>query len=327
MQFNQDIANSLDSVKSQNLKFKAEKSYYQFVIQAFENVPSINKGQAFINNWHIEHLCTEIQKRIEKLHRGEKVKGLIVTIPPGTMKSIICTVAPAAWAWIKFPEFAHMGVSNSDGLSTGHCLQTRDIIQSDWFINNWGTTLKIREDSNQKTLFKNPMGGQRYSSGIGGTATGLHFHMVSFDDILSPDKADSEVERSNANQVMVEKFLSRHINPKSFFPLLVMQRVNDNDPVGFLLREQPDEWDLIQLPADDSEEIIPHELKENYVDGLLFPARFPRETLVSKRAQMGEQNYRTQYLLSPSSAGGNLICGFFLNTEIRPGEYSMTVER
>jgi len=224
-------------------KIEAKNSYYQFVIQAFENVPSLNKGQTFADNWHIEFLCNKIQERIIQLSKGEHTKGLIVNIPPGTMKSIICTVAPAAWAWIKFPEFSHIGVSNSESLATGHCMQTRDIVQSDWYLQNWGKDLKLREDSNQKTLFKNAKGGQRYSAGLGGTFTGLHFHMATIDDPLSPDKADSEVERSSANQTIIEKLLSRHINPKSFFPIVVMQRVHDNDPTGFLLREQPENWE------------------------------------------------------------------------------------
>lgn len=230
------------------------------------------------------------------------------------MKSIICTSAPAAWAWLRFPEFAHMGVSNSDTLSTGHCMQTRDIVQSDWYKSSWGNQFILREDSNSKTLFKNDKGGQRYSAGIGGTFTGFHFHMVTIDDPLAPDKATSEVERLNANTTIAEKILSRHINPKSFFPLLVMQRVHESDPVGYLLSTQPENWELIQLPADNSEEIIPSEWAENYSDGLLFPARFPRETLDEKRRQMTEQNYRTQYLLSPSNASGNMIKIEYINT-------------
>jgi hypothetical protein len=292
----------------------AERSFYEFVKQAFENVPTLNKGMEYSDNWHIEFLCNKIQDRIERLSRGEHCKGMIVNIPPGSMKSIICTVAPAAWAWLKFPNFAHMAVSNADALSTNHCMQTRDIILSDWYRNNWGERIKLRSDENQKTLFRNTNGGMRYSAGIGGTFTGFHFHMVSIDDPISPDKADSETERNSANTTITEKILSRHINPESFFVLVIMQRVHDNDPTGFLVREQPNNWELIQLPADNSADIIPDTLADKYTDGLLFQSRFPRETLDEKRSQMTEANYRTQYLQSPSSATGNLIQVEFFNT-------------
>jgi len=140
---------------NQRKKFKAEQSYYEFVRQAFENVPSISKGQSLVDNWHIRLLCDKIQDRIVALTKGEPVKGMVINIPPGTMKSIICTVAPVAWAWIKFPQFGHLGLSNSGTLSTTHCQMSRDIIESNWYQNNWGNVFKLRLDSTKKKFFEN----------------------------------------------------------------------------------------------------------------------------------------------------------------------------
>jgi hypothetical protein len=112
-------------------KAKAElcKRNFFFFVQEFwsEIIPDDP-----VYNWHIEYLCDELQKIVERVARREdKLYDLVINIPPGTSKSTIATVMLPAWAWTIDSRIRNLTASYSASLSTDHAVKSRDIIKSD----------------------------------------------------------------------------------------------------------------------------------------------------------------------------------------------------
>ena len=107
----------------------AEKSLSGFVKSAW---PVLEPKNQYIHNWHID-LITE---HLEAVSDGQ-IKRLIVNIPPRYMKSLCVSVMWPVWSWIKNPELRWIFTSYSQSLSTKHSIDRRQLIQSEWFQNNW----------------------------------------------------------------------------------------------------------------------------------------------------------------------------------------------
>jgi len=81
-----------------------EQSLAQFLRSSWH---IIEPGTPLIWNWHIDTVCGYL----EAFSRGE-ITRLIINIPPGTLKSIIVSVAFPAWEWISRPEERYLSISN-----------------------------------------------------------------------------------------------------------------------------------------------------------------------------------------------------------------------
>jgi predicted phage terminase large subunit-like protein len=157
----------------------------------------------------------------------------------------------------------------------------------------------VKEDSDTKQLFKvvkdNKVGGFRYATSVGGTISGFHGHFLLLDDPLNAVDALSEVKIKNANDWLDNVIYSRKVDNDVSVVILIMQRLHENDPTGYLL-EKNKNIKHICLPAIESDKVQPAELKNNYVDGLLDSKRLSKEVLEQKRIEMGDYAFSMQYL-------------------------------
>jgi hypothetical protein len=115
--------------------------------------------------------------------------------------------------------------SYSASLSIGLSVQTRRLIESDWFI-KYFPEIKLAIDENTKSRFSNKDGGLRYSTSTGGTVTGMGGDIIIIDDPQNPQLSRSEVERKNANDFFNQTLRSRLNNPKQGVFIVIMQRLN-----------------------------------------------------------------------------------------------------
>lgn len=285
-----------------------KRSYYEFVKRSFH---VLNPGTKFIDNWHIKYLCDHLQAKIESVMNGENPKDTVINVPPGSMKSTIFTICVAPWAWTRWKHFKHLGVSYVSEVASKHCRHSRKIITSDWYIKLF-SDIELIKDENKKTSFENTQSGHRYSTGIGGSATSMHFHYISVDDPQNPKKARSETLRNVANKEYDETLQSRVINPNAYYFAIVMQRLHEDDLTGYVMRKNPNRYDHIVIPAEMKTEYIePKELSENYVNSLYFPDRFPKKFIENQKIELGSFGYSGQYDQSPSPDDGGFLKPFW----------------
>ena len=131
--------------------------------------------------------------------------------------------------------------------------------------------------------------------------------IIVIDDPQNPQLARSEVERENANRFFDETLRSRLNDPEKGVFIIIMQRLHELDLTGHLLQLEPENWEYICLPAEESKDVNPPHLRANYVDGLLFGDRLSRKVLDSFKIGLGSYGYSGQYMQLPSPDEGGII--------------------
>src|SRR5215216_4513447 len=59
----------------------------------------VEQATPFVDNWHIGIICEYLEALFSL-----QLQNLIINIPPGHAKSLICSVFFPTWAWIKTPS-------------------------------------------------------------------------------------------------------------------------------------------------------------------------------------------------------------------------------
>lgn len=272
-----------------------QSNFYEF----FKFFWTAINNEKLIDNWHIKYLCDELQSVAERVFRREKKEyDLIINIPPSMSKTSILNIYFPLWCWVNDYTIPFISVSYSYQLSINISEKCRDVLRSDLF-QKYFYDIKVKEDSDTKQLFKvvkdNKVGGFRYATSVGGTISGFHGHFLLLDDPLNAVDALSEVKIKNVNEWIDNVIYSRKVDNDVSVVILIMQRLHENDPTGYLL-EKNKNIKHICLPAIESDKVQPAELKNNYVDGLLDSKRLSKEILEQKRIEMGDYAFSMQYL-------------------------------
>lgn len=199
--------------------------------------------QPYVHNWHMEVLG----EHLTALAYGE-MKRLLVNVPPGTSKSMACSVIFPAWLWGPFgwPEFKFLGGSYDEDLAIRDNRTTRRLVESDWFQDRW--PLGIASDQNEKRYFENTSRGFRQARAIR-SFTGRRGDGVVWDDPLNAEQANSDDHRNTANRVLDETLPSRLIDPVESFIMVIMQRLHEDDVSGHILTRELG-YDHLILPME-----------------------------------------------------------------------------
>lgn len=148
------------------------------------------------------------------------------------------------------------------------------------------------------------------ATSVGGSPWGRGCDTGILDDPLSADQALSDTERTKANRWINTTFRSRLNDPATGAIILVMQRLHELDPTGFLLEEEPGIWTLIRIPLEAEEDerwVFPLSGKviERRRGEILQPDRFAAAVVNEKRAC--RLVFAAHYQQRPAPAEGNLI--------------------
>lgn len=125
------------------------------------------------------------------------------------------------------------------------------------------------------------------------------------DDPLDPEEAYSPTDLHRVNRWVRETLSSRKVDKEVSVMLLVMQRLNMDDPTAqFLLRK-----DIRHLcfPAEASDQIQPAGLRAFYRQGLLDPKRLSRKVLREAEQQFGQYGFAAQFRQTPVPPGGGMF--------------------
>jgi predicted phage terminase large subunit-like protein len=282
-----------------------KESYYEFFKWAF----NILEPQTLLEDaFHIKYLCDLLQAEIERIRRKEeKDKDIIINIPPRTSKSKILSQALLAWVWIDSPHLKMISVSYSEKLAISNSKYCKDIIKSDEYQQLYGHIYQIRRDIDSAERYANDKGGERLTTTVSGTITGFGAEIICVDDPQDPKTAESESLRESVIKYWTETLFNRLTPINLGIRILLQQRLHVDDLTGFLLKNTPNDFFHVCLPAEADDNVRPIELKEKYVDGLLDPVRLGRRELVRLKGQGGSRYYVGQYQQRPVVAAGGIF--------------------
>jgi predicted phage terminase large subunit-like protein len=317
------------AIKQAQARYRCETDHLFFTRYFF----LARQGIKLLVNWH--HVL--MADAIEKVIRGE-IQNLILNLPPGGSKTEFVVINLMARGLAINPRARFLHLSGSDQLATLNSATTREIIQSDRFQELW--PLKIADDAKAKKRWNveidgAPAGGV-YATSIGGQVTGFRAgHMtpgfqgcIIIDDPIKTQDSYSKVKLEAANRSLITTVKSRRANPKTPI-IVVMQRIAENDPVGFIHGGNLDgQWTTIKIPAVLDEKYIAS-LDPKYRDMIdatqlregrmsYWAYKEPLDLLLAmERGDGSDQGgsrisrhvFSSQYQQEPVAIGGNIIKG------------------
>lgn len=295
------MARSLDMIASS--LWSENFSFREFINQAW---PILEPNNKFIDSWYIDLICEHLQ-----LVTTGEIKKLLINVPPRTGKSSLITILWPVWSWTQKPWLRFIFCSYSASLSVKHSIDRRRIIESDWFKMNWGNTVRLAEDQNQKNEYENSMRGRMFSTSVGGTLTGKGGDVLVEDDMLNPQKAESAADRAHMLSMHKNVLSSRLDNPKTGLRVIVEQRTHHMDLSAHILKNESG-WTHLNLPMRAPERsvvIFPVSRKTMIRDEheLLCPARIGETEVVDMKKTMGTRTFNAQCQQLPTAEEGNIF--------------------
>ena len=261
----------------------------------------VRPGISFKPNWHLEAMAA----KLSQVASG-KIRRLIITLPPRNLKSLYCSVALPAWFLGHYPFERVVVVSYSDLLARQHANDFRRLVRDPMYQATFSAMRLGRDTDREITTTKR---GKRIATSIDGTLTGLGGNLIIIDDPIKPGDAMSESVRARVIEWYRSTLLSRGDDKTMTRIVVVMQRVHDNDLVGYLLEQGG--FDVLNLPAiaqrTETFELGEGRFYTRQKDELLHPEHEPVDVLAELKRNMGPIAFSAQYQQSPIPLGGRII--------------------
>lgn len=273
--------------------------YYDFA--TFAERVALEDQRAYIDLPYIHRLCEVVEDCITgNLPDGKK--NLAVAIAPRHYKTTYISQALPAWCFAEIsPDCEFILTSATDRLAKVNAMACRKILAAQWFQELYPHARISRSDKNEQGYFKTAASGSLYSAGLGGTITGFGAGKVRkgfggaviIDDPLKAADASSQTMRENCVDYYVNTLKSRRNSVYNTPFILVMQRLHADDLIGWVLKNEPEDWYLCSFPAIENGK-------------LLNPITTSLEELETLK-EVAPMTYYAQYQQSPIIAGGNII--------------------
>lgn len=284
------------------------KGFIHFIRIAWPQLP---EAGTLVEEPHIELIA----RHLERMLFHPTALDMVINVPPGTSKSTICSVLFMCWAWTVDPKLKFMHVGYDESLQLRFAERAKDLIMSPWFQERWPHLEICKGERSGAGFYENTLGGQRFSTMMGGKAVGRHAHILVFDDPHKPDDLDGDpdsvaAELETAWTRFNETFSTRRADAKTFKRLCIMQRLHVNDIAGRLVAEEPDCIHL-RLPMEFEPEEAYHgpwgsDWRTAYGE-LLSPLRFPQEVVDREKRRLTTRAYAAQHQQRPTPAEGALF--------------------
>lgn len=262
----------------------------------------LDPGTTFLPNWHIDAIAWHL----EQVRLG-RIRRLIITMPPRSLKSIAASVAFPAFVHAHHPDRRLICVSYASDLATKLHNDYRAVLRSPWYRELFPQT-RIRRDSESETVLTAT--GGRLATSVGGVITGLGADIIVIDDPLKASDAMSLPRREAVNNWFRSTLISRQNDKKTGAIVIVTQRLHMDDLVGYVLGGE-EAWTVLELPAiassDRRIQIGDDRWHMFRAEEVLHPEREPREVLEGLRRELGSYAFSAQYLQQPVPLGGNMF--------------------
>lgn len=265
-----------------------------------------------------------IVEHLEAVTAGE-IKRLLITVPPGFMKSLCTDVFWPAWEWgpMGLPHLRYVAFSYSASLTERDNERFRDLLIHSTYRALWGKGAFVVKTG--ATKVSNTRKGWKLASSVGGVGTGERGDRIILDDAHNIKEAESETVRDETVRWFRESMSDRLNNVSTGAIVVIMQRAHEDDVAGAILTLGlpychlmiPMEYDWDRQTQDDGSpratdigwtdpRHVP--LQADQCDGTLaWPERFPEHEVNDLRIVKGPIAYSGQYQQSPSPRGGGIF--------------------
>ena len=255
----------------ETLRAKCLKSF-GFSFRYFHKCATRHKAK-----WLLHH--DVISDALEKVYSGE-ITRLLIAMPPRLGKTDMAVKKFIAHGLSLNPAAKFIHLSASDSLAMDNSEGAKDIVQSAEYraLFPW---VRIKQSTDAKQKWYTEAGGGVYARSAAGQITGFGAGQVDYDtelgdelaelaaqcnapdtfgkkfqfggaiiidDSIKPDDAESEVKRERVNERFNSTIRSR-VNSIKTPIIVIMQRLHPEDLIGYLMKHEPGEWHLLELPA------------------------------------------------------------------------------
>ena len=271
-----------------------------------------NKRKFVVGDHHIL-----ISRALNRVLSGE-VKRLMINIAPryGKTELAVKNFIAAGLALNSKAKFIHL--SYSDDLVRDNSSEVQSIMREQAYIDLFRA---FPASTNSKKWYTED-GGGLYAVSSSGQVTGFGAGVVDeeeeglneemneleeniskneifggaiiIDDPIKPDDALSPTIRDKVNNKFETTIRSR-VNSRNTPIVIIMQRLHEDDLCGFLLRQEPDEWEVLTLPCITTD--------EKGEEGALWPFKHSLEEL-KKLRNKNSYVFDTQYMQDPKPLQG-----------------------
>jgi predicted phage terminase large subunit-like protein len=283
------------------------KSLYAFV-QEFWSV--LEPETPFLGGWALKAMCDHL----EAVTRGD-IQYLLITVPPGMMKSLLVAVFWPAWEWgpAGRPTLRYLTTSFSRPNVIRDNTKMRKLVESEKYQRLWGD--KVRPTAKWgEEKFENSATGNREGRAFD-SMTGGRGDRVIIDDPHSVKMGESDVQRARVITTFREAIPDRLNDLKRSAIVVIMQRLHAGDVAGTILKLGLP-YVHLNLPM----EYEPEQHCSAHIGGrlfftdprtrpgeLLFPERFPRAEVEALKRVKGSYAWAGQYQQRPTAREGGLF--------------------
>lgn len=288
-----------------------------------------------------------IAAALDRVLRGE-CRRLIINIAPRYGKTELAVKNFIAAGLAINPQAKFIHLSYSDNLALDNSEEVRDMVQEQWFQEIF-PEVQIKKDSRGKKKWYTTDGGGVYATSTRGQITGFGAGLVDddlsperladlsetdaeglaseneflpiwekgkkfggaiiIDDAIKPDDANSELLRDKVNERYDNTIVSR-VNSRDTPIIIIMQRLHPNDLCGYVMENEPGEWEVLSLPC----------IK---ADGT---ALWPHKHTIEELRKLWLRNkvvFESQFLQDPKPIEGLLYKSLRTYKSLPPGEWPL----
>lgn len=272
--------------------------------------PQVEPSRDFLSGWHIDAICDHLEAVTKN-----QITRLVINVPPGSMKSLLCCVFWPSWVWTFKPGAKWIYGSYALGISRRDNLRMRRLIESEWYKSRWGNKFSPLDDNWGAIKFVNDQAGFRLATSVGGTCTGEHADVQVVDDPIKPMDVSgtSAVTKSvlrNCENWWQETMASRLVDFEKSARVVIMQRLHTHDLAGIVLKDEG--YEHLRLPMEyeaDSPCVTGINFKDPRKEEgeLLWPDRFPKAAVARLTKELGSRGAAAQLQQRPSPICGSLF--------------------
>ncbi len=239
-----------------------------------------------------------IDRIYQRIAAGERIRAM-VTMPPRAGKSRRTSRWGPTWYLRRQPDHRFMLASYAAHLADDHGRWIRNTITE--HAPTLGINLKYGSQAANRFDIDGHEGGM-VTAGVGGPLTGRGAHVACVDDpFKGSEDAGSPTQRDRVWDWWQSVLLTR-LEPQGSV-LLVNTRWDDDDLSGRLLKEEPEDWIVIDLPAIALTDNDPLERKPGEA---LWPERYNADDYARIRKSVGERVWWALYQQQPRPLEGGV---------------------